>query len=102
MPPSTRRKAFVTTTVPPISLVNALRIRSGVAVPALDSSSLLTPANVKLLIVIVVAKLPAVVASMVTVLLAALVMKIPDWLRVGATPSDQLAPTSHLPSAGLM
>ena len=69
-----------------------------------SATVLVTPAvganTVRLLTVIVLAAL-VVVASMVTVLLAALVTNA-DWLLAGGTPSDQFAPVSHFPPGVLV
>jgi hypothetical protein len=58
--------------------------------------------TVRLLITIVAGKLPAVVASFVTVELPALVIRSEASPMPGAVPSDQLEASSHLPEMELI
>src|SRR5256885_1202177 len=99
--PSTRSTELVTTNTALVPSVNPLRMRNGVGAPAFVNCSVLIPApkpcTVRLLMVMVAPlSAPVVVASIVTVLVAALVMKLARCKTDGA-PCDQLPPVSHLP-----
>src|SRR5579862_319443 len=98
--PSIRKIELVISNTPPLVMEQPLTI-NGVPRPALFKNSvlvLLTGADTTtLLTVIVDGKLPEVVASMVTVLLPALVMVSPGSKEDGATVRDQLLLVSHLP-----
>ena len=94
-------------------IVQLLRMVSGVVGPALSSTNVLKLVKdptfgadtVKLFMVMqpLLALAATVVESMLTVrarklgaALAALVIKLSDWMLFGGTPSDQLTPFSHL------
>src|SRR5438067_736170 len=105
---STRRVELEMKTMPLSRTVKAASTRKGVAAPAFVSRKALLPIAsdgaliVRLLISKVPGKLADVVASMIVALPVdggELVMKMPDCEFVGGTPSDQFAPTSHLPVA---
>src|SRR5438309_2102154 len=78
---------FVMVSAPPLVMMQLLKIRNGVLVPALlKTRVLVAPLGaeiVKLLMVIVAGELPAVVESIVTVLLLALVTKTATWEAEG-------------------
>ena len=96
---STCNRELLTSRNPPVSTTKELRMRSGVALPAVAIRSVLVELpgadNVRLLMVSVLA---VVLVSIVTVLERAFVMKLAALELVGA-PADQFAPVSHLPLA---
>src|SRR5687768_14162520 len=99
-PPSRLRAALLTMTAPPLFTFNALKRRKGAFVPCDNSNVFVAPTGapmVRLLIVIVLGNWLAVVTSLMTVLVPALVMETNECPIYGGTFNDQLVPDSHLP-----
>src|SRR5438046_2326867 len=98
--------ALLSTRAPPLLMVRLFRMCKGVVVPACASNKVLVAEPgalmMRLLTVRVVGKPVAVVTSLLTVLVPALVMKTMERPLNGGTPKDQLGPASHLPLALLV
>src|ERR1051326_1366022 len=103
--PSTCTVELLTWTFPPRATRKPFRTSRGTSVPASSSESVLIEPmgaeSVRLLMVRVSGKNPAVMKSIVTVLLPALVTRTADCVASGG-PSNQFPPSSHAPSKPLV
>src|SRR5690242_11553844 len=99
--PSRLRAPLLTTSAPPRLTVNVLSTCNGVFVPPWASNRVFVAPTgaliIRLLMVSVLGNPLAVVASLLTVLVAALVIRVEDWLTKGAKFNDQLPAVSHFP-----
>src|SRR5258706_19967 len=97
--PSRLSAASLMTSAPPLLMVRLLRTRKGVLVPPCASNNVfVAPPGAlmtRLLMLRVLGNPAAVVASLFTVLVPALVMETSVSPIKGGTFSDQLAPFSH-------